>query len=479
LPNEPDAPPDNTIFSREALMTQAVCFKCGEIKWGAFNRCGQCQAIPRTDDDLMSSLAFTDHYFEPDELQQIGRDVESGRTPQLPYAWREKLAPAIQEAKRLGIGQDAKRKTRRIQRRSLVDALRSRRVRILFAVVAAACLVAASLWITNHLDQRRRSVLSDIRRFELATTFYGSHDYDGVIGILRPIADAGDANAQVNLANAAHWLGNRLVLRKDVAEQPEEYREEDERKYTCLAALQDDAEAQNKLGWIAFHSNEKEAVSWWQQAAKLGNPNALYTLALPTHFGMYGLPKDDKSALQMLLEAAEMGHDGAQFDLANIYWDGKGDSNPPWTTARQDFAEAAKWYLAAAERGNSFAQEKIGLMYYRGIALTQNFAEAYFWLNLAASDNVANQMASQNGDYGAHLNAIKTMRDDAGSRLTTERLNSIQEQLKNWRAIPSSNHNELEWRDRPALPGSAPRTTMDNLSSSSACSQLSGAAQEK
>jgi hypothetical protein len=52
-------------------MTQAVCFKCGEIKWGAFGNCNSCGARPESDDDLMTSLAFTDHYFDQSKLQQI------------------------------------------------------------------------------------------------------------------------------------------------------------------------------------------------------------------------------------------------------------------------------------------------------------------------------------------------------------------------------------------------------------------------
>ena len=92
------------------LMTHAVCFKCGEMKWGAFNRCGQCQAMPRTDDELMSSLAFTDHHFEPDKLQQMSQSIKNGETPQLTNAWKEQLAPAIEEVKRvIGIGRDARK----------------------------------------------------------------------------------------------------------------------------------------------------------------------------------------------------------------------------------------------------------------------------------------------------------------------------------------------------------------------------------
>jgi len=90
-------------------MTQAVCFKCGEIKWGAFNHCDKCGARPRSDDELMLSLAFTDHYFDLEKLQRIGRDIEMGNPPHLDEATKSKLSPAVQEAKMmLGIDRTAK-----------------------------------------------------------------------------------------------------------------------------------------------------------------------------------------------------------------------------------------------------------------------------------------------------------------------------------------------------------------------------------
>jgi hypothetical protein len=91
-------------------MTHAVCFRCGEMKWGAFNHCEECRAMPNADDELMMSLAFTDHYFELERLQQIGSEIKSGRTPRLPDAWKEQLAPAVREAKvMLGINRVPKK----------------------------------------------------------------------------------------------------------------------------------------------------------------------------------------------------------------------------------------------------------------------------------------------------------------------------------------------------------------------------------
>ena len=90
----------------------AVCFKCGEIKWGAFNHCDKCGARPRSDDELMLSLAFTDHYFDLEKLQRIGRIIKMGNPPQLDEATKSKLSPAVQEAKMmLGIDGTDKQRT--------------------------------------------------------------------------------------------------------------------------------------------------------------------------------------------------------------------------------------------------------------------------------------------------------------------------------------------------------------------------------
>ncbi|WFU52272.1 hypothetical protein QA639_21425 [Bradyrhizobium pachyrhizi] len=60
----------------------------------------------------MLSLALTDHYFDHARLEQMGRDIADGRLPQLDQATKEKLRPAVAEAKRiLGIGRDKYRQS--------------------------------------------------------------------------------------------------------------------------------------------------------------------------------------------------------------------------------------------------------------------------------------------------------------------------------------------------------------------------------
>ena len=61
-------------------MPTAVCFRCGEFKFGAFCPC-QCGAMPQTEDELAISLAMTDHYFDEPTLQQLGAAIQKTGTP--------------------------------------------------------------------------------------------------------------------------------------------------------------------------------------------------------------------------------------------------------------------------------------------------------------------------------------------------------------------------------------------------------------
>ena len=51
---------------------------------------------------------------------------------------------------------------------------------------------------------------------------------------------------------------------------------------------------------------------------------------------------------------------------------------------KRDFTEAAKWYYAAAVRGNALAQANLGQLYYYGQGVTNDLVQAYAWLKLSA-----------------------------------------------------------------------------------------------
>lgn len=54
----------------------------------------------------------------------------------------------------------------------------------------------------------------------------------------------------------------------------------------------------------------------------------------------------------------------------------------------RDFAEAWKWFLEAANRGDGFAQAYIGDYYFRGIGRSRSFTDALHWYRAAADKGV-------------------------------------------------------------------------------------------
>ncbi len=108
-----------------------------------------------------------------------------------------------------------------------------------------------------------------------------------------------------------------------------------------------------------------------------GDAKAQYNLALMYYKGK-GVPQDDQEAAKWYRKAAEQGNAKAQYNLALMYYKGKG--------VPQDDQEAAKWYRKAAEQGNAKAQNNLGFMYHEGKGVPQNYVQAHMWYNLVAAN---------------------------------------------------------------------------------------------
>lgn len=76
-------------------MTTAVCFSCGELKFGAFNPCGKCGVWPASEDDFVMSLAMTDHYLDEPTLRKIGADIAAGKPVHLDEESRQNLLKSL------------------------------------------------------------------------------------------------------------------------------------------------------------------------------------------------------------------------------------------------------------------------------------------------------------------------------------------------------------------------------------------------
>ena len=86
----------------------------------------------------------------------------------------------------------------------------------------------------------------------------------------------------------------------------------------------------------------------------------------------------------------------AQFALGLMYYKGEG--------VPQDYAAAAKWFRRAAEQGDAVAQNNLGVMYHEGKGVARDDAAAVKWYRLAAEQGDADaqfnlgQAAYHNGE---------------------------------------------------------------------------------
>ena len=78
---------------------------------------------------------------------------------------------------------------------------------------------------------------------------------------------------------------------------------------------------------------------------------------------------------------AEAGDADAQFNLGLTYYHGQG--------VRQDYAEARRWYEKAVAQGHPQAQLNLGVMYSQGQGVRQNLVEARRLYEMAASQGNA------------------------------------------------------------------------------------------
>ena len=79
--------------------------------------------------------------------------------------------------------------------------------------------------------------------------------------------------------------------------------------------------------------------------------------------------------------AAEQGNASAQNNLGHLYYNGLGVS--------RDYAEAARWFRKAAEQGHAEAQSTVGNLFAHGKGLPQDYDEALRWYRKAADQGWA------------------------------------------------------------------------------------------
>src|SRR5579862_9883177 len=90
-----------------------------------------------------------------------------------------------------------------------------------------------------------------------------------------------------------------------------------------------------------------------------------------------GVPQDYSEAFRWYVLAAEAGQPGAMNNLGVMYALGHGLS--------QDHSEAMKWWIKAAGGGSSTALGNIATTYYTGLGVQKSYPEAAKWFQMAAA----------------------------------------------------------------------------------------------
>jgi uncharacterized protein len=198
-------------------------------------------------------------------------------------------------------------------------------------------------------------------------------DYAAALKEFLPLAEQGDAEAQINLG----------FMYRDGDGVPQDDKEAV--RWFRLAAEQGLANGQFNLGFMygtghGVPRDDKEAVRWYRLAAEQGLAPAQSNLGREYQLGR-GVPQDDKEAVRWYRLAAEQGLADAQSVLGLAYVAGHG--------VPQDDKEAVRWYRLAAEQGLALAQYNLGVEYATGQGVPQDDKEAVRWFRLAAEQGVA------------------------------------------------------------------------------------------
>ncbi|MDE0306338.1 MAG: tetratricopeptide repeat protein [Albidovulum sp.] len=156
---------------------------------------------------------------------------------------------------------------------------------------------------------------------------YRYGDFAGAMSAWLPLAESGDAAAQLNVG-ILHDVGKGV--------------------------------SQDRVA----------AAHWYRMAADNGNVPAMFNLGL-MYEGNEGVEQDIETALHWFRMAAEGGDVLAQFKLGSYYEYG--------THVAQDHREALEYYLMSAAQRHAPSMFRVAALYTNGIGIERNLGEANRW----------------------------------------------------------------------------------------------------
>ena len=248
-------------------------------------------------------------------------------------------------------------------------------------------------WILGVALAVMLTATASANNYEKGLEAYDAGDYATALSILKPLAEAGDADAQLTLS----WM---YYFGRGVPQDDAEWTKWRDRAFNVVdGSAQDTPTATGTLGTIEvseddFHegvrayANGDYATAYAKifPLAELQNADALYFLGLMYYNG-HGVEQDYEQAAHTLRQSAKGGNIDAQNLLGVMYDHGKG--------VPQNVEEAEQWFRRAAAAGHAEAQQNLE----RLLASIEAAAEA-----ATPADDLQKGLAAYNaGDYETAL----------------------------------------------------------------------------
>ena len=178
----------------------------------------------------------------------------------------------------------------------------------------------------------------------------------------------------------------------------------------CSLVLSTALHADYEAGVTAAQNGDyATALHEFQEAADAGLDLAQYNMAV-LYFTGRGVEQDYAEALRWTVMAAEQGHLNAQFNLGALYYTGTGTA--------VDLEKSLLWYTRAAEGQHGEAQYNLATMYELGEGTEMDMVRAHFWAS-----------ASQYNEYAEAPALLQRL----AAAMTPEQLSEARGTFARWR----------------------------------------------
>lgn len=164
--------------------------------------------------------------------------------------------------------------------------------------------------------------------------------------------------------------------------------------------------------------------------------------------------KDPAAVFRSYLEAAQRGVVESQFQLANLYMNGRGGPRDP--------VQAARWYTHAAQQGHALAASNLGVLFANGWGVGKNDVESVKWFRRAAEQgdgagqaNLGVMYLMGRGVSQSEVQGASWVRA-AAEQGVTEAQHTLGTLYANGVGVPRDDAQAATWLQKAAASGYAP-----------------------